>query len=244
MYATSKKLGQELLDNCHGVVGQSPLYKDGEYAFPKYVSNHTRLLVTFPTALHTEITEKSWIVYSEVNPKDVRKLEMYVEQMASADHISDSVNIQKIPDDVVKLWNVVQSQPEISEKQKNRIKALYDGVVRSLRETPDSRPQSGVPRSHRLSSQFLTRQISSITSLSGDKIILLHLKRHMGTQWDSEYSSNLTGVYFDVLHDIQGQKCAHYWCLPGLHRYRDPHRSSIGRRPCRCHHLPLQLCHS
>jgi len=29
-YATGKKLGQELLDNCRGVVGQPPLYKDGE----------------------------------------------------------------------------------------------------------------------------------------------------------------------------------------------------------------------
>lgn len=29
-YATAKKLGQELLGNCRGVVGQPPLYKDGE----------------------------------------------------------------------------------------------------------------------------------------------------------------------------------------------------------------------
>jgi fatty acid synthase subunit alpha len=32
-YATAKKLGQELLDNCRGVVGQPPLYKDGELFF-------------------------------------------------------------------------------------------------------------------------------------------------------------------------------------------------------------------
>ena len=32
-YATGKKLGQELLDNCRGVVGQPPLYKDGEMSF-------------------------------------------------------------------------------------------------------------------------------------------------------------------------------------------------------------------
>jgi 3-oxoacyl-ACP reductase-like protein len=31
--ATAKKLGQELLDNCRGVVGQPPLYKDGELFF-------------------------------------------------------------------------------------------------------------------------------------------------------------------------------------------------------------------
>jgi len=33
----------------------------------------------------------------------VRKLEAYVEEMASTDHISGSANIQKIQDDVVKL---------------------------------------------------------------------------------------------------------------------------------------------
>ena len=57
----------------------------------------------------------------------MHKLEVYVEQMTSPDLISNSVNIQKIQDDIVKLWNVVKSQPEISEEQKNCIKALYDG---------------------------------------------------------------------------------------------------------------------
>ncbi|KAI9439787.1 fatty acid synthase [Lactarius indigo] len=183
-YATARKLGHELLENCRGVVGQPPLYKD----------------VTFPTAPHTDITEKGEIVYSEVNRENVRKLEAYVEEMASADQISGSVNIQKIQDDVVKLWNVVKSQPEISEEQKNRIKALYDGVVLSLRKAPDNRPRPGVPRSRRSSSQFLRPQISGIASVSADKVPLLHLKRRVGTQW--EYSSNLTGVYFDVLHEI------------------------------------------
>jgi hypothetical protein len=41
----------------------------------------------------------------------------------SADHIPSSVNIQKIQDDVVELWNVVKSQCEICEGQKNHIKA-------------------------------------------------------------------------------------------------------------------------
>ncbi len=139
-------------------------------------------------------------MYSEVNRENVRKLEAYVEEMTSADQISGSVNIQKIQDDVVKLWSVVKSQPEISEEQKNRIKALYDGVVLSLRKAPDNRPRPGVPRSRRSSSQFLRPQISGIASVSADKVPLLHLKRRVGTQW--EYSSNLTGVYFDVLHEI------------------------------------------
>jgi hypothetical protein len=78
----------------------------------------------------------------------VRKLEAYVEEMASADQIFGSANIQKIQHDVVKLWNIVKSQPEISEEQKNRIKALYDGAVRSLRKTPGHYKQH-YPCAHR-----------------------------------------------------------------------------------------------
>ena len=144
----------------------------------------------FPAAPHTEINKKGEIVYSEVNRNDVRKLKAYVEQMmASADHISDAANIQKIQDDVVKLWNVVKSQPKISEEQKNHIKAPYDnGMVRSLRKTPDSCLWPGVPRS-RPSFQFLRPQISSITSVSADNIPL-----------------------HQALH-----KCAHNWCRQELH---------------------------
>ena len=123
-----------------------------------------------------------------------------MEEMASSDNIPGGINIQKVQDDVLRLWNVVKSQPEISDEQKNRIKTLYEGVVRSLRKGPDSRPRPGIPRSRRSSSQFLRPQVSGITAVSADKIPLLHLKRKVGTTW--EYSSNLTGVYLDVLHEI------------------------------------------
>ena len=106
---------------------------------------------------------------------------------------------QKVQDDVLKLWNAVKSQPEISQEQKNKIKALYDGVVHSLRKTPSEMGRR-TPRSRRSSSQFLRPQINRIASVSSDKIPLLHLKRKVGTNW--EYSSNLTGVYLDILHEI------------------------------------------
>ncbi|KAH9950013.1 fatty acid synthase [Amylocystis lapponica] len=183
-YKLAKQFGQQLIDNCREVVGQPPLYKD----------------VTFPTAPHTEVTAKGDIVYSEVVRENVRKLEAYVEEMASGDTITAPTNIQKIQDDVLKLWNVVKTQPEISEEQKNRIKALYEGVVRSLRKRPESRPRPGAPRTRRSSSQFLRPQISNVASVTADKVPLLHLKRKVGTNW--EYSSNLTGVYLDILHEI------------------------------------------
>ncbi|KAF5382044.1 hypothetical protein D9615_004428 [Tricholomella constricta] len=181
-YKLAKEFGQRLIDNTREVIGKPPVYKD----------------VTFPTAPHTEVTAKGDIVYSEVVRENVRKLEAYVEEMASGDTVSGAVNIQKVQDDVLKLWTVVKSQPGISQEQKNRIKALYEGVVRSLRKGPD--PRRLATRSRRSSSQFLRPQLSAVTSVTADKVPLLHLKRKVGTNW--EYSSNLTGVYLDILHEI------------------------------------------
>ena len=124
-----------------------------------------------------------------------------MEEMATGGAAPGAVNIQKVQDDVLKLWNVVKSQPEISQEQKNRIKALYDGVVRSLKKNPMETRSRASPRTRRSSSQFLRPQISSPpTSLPVDKILLLHLKRKAGANW--EYSSNLTSIYLDVLNEI------------------------------------------
>lgn len=153
--------------------------------------------MTFPTAPHTEVTARGDIVYSEVVRENVRKLEAYVEEMASGDTIS-TVNIQKVQEDVLKLWTVVKSQPGISQDQKNRIKALYEGVVRSLRKGPEQARTR--MRNRRSSSQFLRPQVSAVMPVSDDKVPLLHLKRKVGGNW--EYSSNLTGVYLDILHEI------------------------------------------
>ncbi|KAJ7745730.1 fatty acid synthase [Mycena metata] len=183
-YKLAKNFGQQLIDNTREVIGQPPVYKD----------------VTFPTAPRTEVTAKGDIVYSEVVRENVRKLEAYVEEMASGDAVSGTVNINKVQDDVLKLWTVVKSQPGISQEQKNRIKALYEGVVRSLRKSPETTRPRNSPRQRRSSSQFLRPQLPNATSVSADKVPLLHLKRKVGTNW--EYSSNLTGVYLDILHEI------------------------------------------
>ncbi|EJD06870.1 fatty acid synthase [Fomitiporia mediterranea MF3/22] len=185
-YKLAQQLGQQLIDNCKQALNNGPLYKD----------------VTFPTAPHTEITKRGDIVYTEVVRENVRKLEAYVEEMASGDSVPGTFNMQKIQEDVLRLWNVVKSQPEIGEEQKSKIKALYDGVVRSLRKGSEDNLSDTrrAPRSRRSSSQFLRPEVQNITSITADKIPLLHLKRRVGTTW--EYSSNLTGVYLDVLGEI------------------------------------------
>ena len=55
-----------------------------------------------------------------------------VEEMATGGLPPTMFNIEKVQEDVLKLWNVIKLQAEITHKQKNRIKALYDSVVRSL----------------------------------------------------------------------------------------------------------------
>ena len=130
--------------------------------------------------LLTEITASGDIVYTEVFRENVRKLETYVEEMATGGVTPGAVNIQKIQDDALKLWNVVKSQPEISQEQKSRITALYDGVVRSLKKNPMEIRSRATPRTRRTSSQFLRPQISTPpTSLPEDKIPLLHLKHKL-----------------------------------------------------------------
>ena len=118
----------------------------------------------------------------------------------ASDTITPPTNIQKIQDDVLKLWDVVKSQPEISDEQKNRINALYEGVVRSLHKRTEARTPTSAPRTRRSSSEFLRPQVSGIASITAGKIPLLHLKRKVGPDW--EYSSNLTSVYLNILHEI------------------------------------------
>ncbi|KAF6759889.1 fatty acid synthetase alpha subunit [Ephemerocybe angulata] len=133
----------------------------------------------------------------------VRKLEAYVEEMANGGAVSETVNVQKLQDDVSKLWTIVSALPEVGDDQRNRIKSLYEDVVRSLVKNPEVALPPSAPRSRRSSSQFLRPQLTgipSVTSISSTSLPLLHLKRRVGNAW--EYSSNLTGVYLDILHEI------------------------------------------
>jgi len=152
-------------------------------AFDLHFLSYPPYLVTFPTAPHTEVTAQGDIVYSEVVREGVHKLEAYVKEMATGGSLPTAVNIEKVQEDVLKLWNVVKLQPEISQEQKNRIKALYDGVVRSLRRGPTAETRRATPRTRRSSSQFLRPQMVVPTTLPDGKIPLLHLERKSAGSW-------------------------------------------------------------
>lgn len=186
-YKLAKEFGQRLLDNCREAVGHPPLYKD----------------VNFPTGPSVEVTPQGDIVYSEVPREDCRKMEQYVQQMSGPSSTAPSIDVNKLSANLANLWKLVQTQPEISEEQRSRIKNLYDGVVRSLHKAAPDRPapRPGSPRSRRSSSQFLRPQIPVRPSaVPEDRVPLLHLKRKIGSHW--EYSGNLTSLYLDVLTEI------------------------------------------
>ena len=164
-----------------------------------FLNHHT---VTFPTAPSVEINDKGDIITTEIFREGVRKLEAYVEEISSSGAVSAPINVDKVQAGVLKLWNVVQSQPGISEEQVSRIKDLYDSVINSLNaKGPETKLKTAPqPRARHASSQFLRPQVPGGPSISEDKIPLLHLKRKVGTNW--EYSNNLTGVYLDIFNEI------------------------------------------
>ena len=136
--------------------------------------------------------------------ENVRKLEAYVEEMASEDTVSGSFSVRKVQDNVLKLWSVVKTLPEISSDQKNHIKSLSEAVVHSLHNNPDPSPRT--PRSRCSSSQFLRPQVTGVTvvtSLSSDKTPLLHLKHtEVGNTWDCQGTFALSAVAAQLLRSF------------------------------------------
>ncbi|KAG0657455.1 3-oxoacyl-[acyl-carrier-protein] synthase, partial [Rhodotorula mucilaginosa] len=186
-YVLAKAFGQTLLDNCREMVGQAPLYKD----------------VTFPTAPKTTVTVKGEILSEEVNRPGVSRLEKYVAEMAAGSKVTvQSVNLDKVQDQVEKLYKLVKSQPQISKTHMQSIKSLYTEVVRGLgKDAPPPTTHKTGTRARRPSSQFLRpAAVQEATYLPEDKVPLLHLKRKIGNEW--QYSSKLTSLYLDILKEI------------------------------------------
>ena len=79
-------------------------------------------------------------------------------------------DIKKVQEDVLKLWNIVKLQPEISQEQKNHIKALYNGVIHSLCKGLTTETHCVTPHTCHSSSQFLQLQIVIPITLPDGKI--------------------------------------------------------------------------
>ena len=204
-YERAKKFGQILLDNCElhhcrilelaadfalgkEVVDRPPVYRD----------------VALPTAPHTEITAKGDIVYTEVLRQNVRKLESYVKEMASGGEVEPAVNLDKVQNDIDKLWELVNSQPSITPAQKAAIKSMYGEVIKSLGHSESAISPTNAAfenaaitrmkgtKQRRSSSQFLRPNVEDRTEVEETHLPFLHLKRKTGTSWS--YSPKLTNI--------------------------------------------------
>ena len=110
-YALAKQFGQQLIENCREAVNSASLYKDGVLIQLKTVSpSLINPTVTFQTAPHVEINNNGDIIATEVVREGVRKLEAYVEEMSSATAVNAPINVDKVHDSVLKLWNAVKNK--------------------------------------------------------------------------------------------------------------------------------------
>jgi fatty acid synthase subunit alpha, fungi type/fatty acid synthase subunit beta, fungi type len=64
--------------------------------------------VIFPTTPHLEVTPVGDIIYTEVVCENVHKLEACVKEMVMGGAMPSVVNIQKVQDDILKLWKVIK----------------------------------------------------------------------------------------------------------------------------------------
>lgn len=113
-----------------------------------------------------------------------------------------AAQLDKVQDQVEKLYKLVKSQPQISKTHMQSIKSLYTEVVRGLgKDAPPPTTHKTGTRARRPSSQFLRpAAVQEATYLPEDKVPLLHLKRKIGNEW--QYSSKLTSLYLDILKEI------------------------------------------
>jgi fatty acid synthase subunit alpha len=117
----------------------------------------------------TLVNENGDIITTEVIREGVRKLKAYVGEIYRSNAANAPINVDKVHASVLKLWNVVQSQPGISEEQVSRIKDLYDSVINSLNsQGPETKLKAAPqPRTRRASSQFLRPQVPGCPSGQG-----------------------------------------------------------------------------
>ena len=99
------------------------------------------------TTVNQEITARCIALLNRADPDMLQFMQYNINQC-------DASKGETYRDDVLKLWSIVKALPEISSDQKNHIKSLYEGVVRSL-NNPDSNPSHPILHCCHSPSQFL-----------------------------------------------------------------------------------------
>lgn len=189
-YKLAKELGEQLIDNCKEVLGQSPMYKD----------------VAIPTGPQTTVDGRGNLNYAEVPRASARKLEHYVREMANGGKISEYGNRTKVQHDLSRIYRLIKQQHKLSKNSHLEIRSLYENVIRSLAMNEGQiMPQENGKLNGKLMNGHVKKPGKNGTRLTNgnikqgkvETIPFLHLKRKDEHGW--EYSKKLTGVYLDGL---------------------------------------------
>ncbi len=190
-YKLAKELGEQLIDNCKEVIGESPVYKD----------------VAIPTGPQTTISGRGNLDYAEVPRASARKLEHYVREMADGGKLSEYGNRTKVQHDLSRIYKLIKQQHKLSKNSQLQIKSLYKNVIRSLamNEGQIIPVENGKPNGKQMNGHAKKPgKNGSLPTLNGhvkqgkvETIPFLHLKRKDDNGW--EYSKKLTGIYLDGL---------------------------------------------
>ena len=190
-YKLAKELGEQLIDNCKEVLGQSPVYKD----------------VAIPTGPQTNVDARGNLDYAEIPRASARKLEHYVREMADGGKISEYGNRTKVQNDLSRIYKLIKQQHKLSKNSHLEIKSLYENVIHSLAMNESQiMPAENGKINGKMMNGHAKKPGKNGTrlGLNGrvkhgkvETIPFLHLKRKDEHGWD--YSKKLTGIYLDGL---------------------------------------------
>ncbi|KAL9100121.1 MAG: hypothetical protein Q9163_004464 [Psora crenata] len=190
-YQLAKQLGEQLIENCHDVLHEAPVYKD----------------VSIPTGPQTTIDGRGNLNYAEIPRASARKLEHYVREMAEGGKISEYGNRTKVQNDLSRIYKLIKQQHKLSKTSQLQIKSLYENVIRSLAmnegqimPVENGRVNGKITNGHvKKPGVNGARPTVNAPSKQGkvETIPFLHLKKKHEHGW--EYSKKLTGLYLDGL---------------------------------------------
>ncbi|KAI5794513.1 fatty acid synthase-like protein [Peziza echinospora] len=176
-YRLAKQLGMQLIENCKEVLTTNPVFKD----------------VGIPLAPQTTMDAKGNLKYEEVPRPAVRKLELYVKEMAAGGKISEYGTRTKVQNDLQRIYKIIKQEHRMSKSSHLNIKTLYAGVIRSLGMNESQILEGKKNKKLGLKSNGIIPNPDQKTEC----IPFLHLKRQSEHGW--EYSKKLTGLYLDCL---------------------------------------------
>ncbi|CAK9684230.1 unnamed protein product [Candida parapsilosis] len=110
-YKLGKRLGEQLIENCKQILGQSPVYKD----------------VSRITGPKTTVSAKGDIVYEEANKESVRKFEQYVFEMAQGGSMT-KMKQSSIQEDLARVYKAISKQA--SRDSKLELQKVYDQLLK------------------------------------------------------------------------------------------------------------------